>query len=299
MAQDEYVLAKIADSSQGINVASDLSSFELNLEQPIMIPKKAQNCYLWCPEATVWNTSPNILIGVNDKLYIEHATLPYVITFEQGLYDLNQLQQVINLELVNQGAPANLINFIADNATQKIIIQFSQATTQIDFTQANTIRTILGFNSVLVPDPNPTTGAYYQKGDVEAQFNNVDYFLIHSDIVNYGIQINNKYTQTVRQVLITEAPGSQIASHIDNPPRIPCPELIGMTKKSLRFWLTNQNNELVPTSGNNWSVSYEIHYTIEDDENEQLDLLRSIQVLLSGMSDIVRGVPDFFKRLVR
>ena len=43
-------------------------------------------------------------------------------------------------------------------------------------------------------------------------------------------------------------------------PVIPAPELRGIDMSSLSFQLVNQENELVDTRGEYWSVIFEIHY---------------------------------------
>lgn len=258
------VSSDVAEGAQ--NKSADGSSFEVNLEDPIRIPTNASSVDIIVQEATIWWVIPNIITGVNDTFYIEHLTIPYVAVLPQGLYDLSCLQSATEREVVAAGAPAGLFNFIPDQATQKVVLQINQAGTQIDFTPADTFRDILGFDSQLVPVA-PSVGFFAQVADNTAAFNTIDFFLIHSDIVPRGIRLNNTYSQTIAQVLIDTPPGSQIVSRPFNPPPSPAWDLIGAIRKRVKFWLTDNNNNLVNTNNENWSARLLIKYTVPVGEN--------------------------------
>jgi hypothetical protein len=97
--------------------------------------------------------------------------------------------------------------------------------------------------------------------DNVAALNQIDYFLIHSDLVSRGVRINNTYNQTIAQVLITATPGSQIVSTPFNPPHSQAPELIGAKRSRISFWLTDQSNNLVNTNNENWSARLVVRYS--------------------------------------
>jgi len=235
------------------NVSSDGSYFEVQLQDSLKIPKDALNVQVSVEEAVIWWTVPNIITGKNDKIYTSgpntsNDILPFTITIPQGLYDLSALNQAIARELEIAGAkvdPEPLISLSPDDATQKVELRFNYPNVSVDFTQADTFREILGFNSnIYTPVPeNPILAENI------AQFNQINYFLIHSDLVSKGIRFNNNYNQTIGQVLIDVSPGSQIVSTPFNPARIPAPELAGATRTNLRFWLTDDKDRRVNTNG--------------------------------------------------
>ena len=246
------------------NVSSDGSYFEVQLQDSIKIPKDALNVNIAVEEATVWWTVPNIITGENDKLYItgpdtSDVVTNYVITIPQGLYDLAGINEAIFRELESAGAkvdPEPLIILSPDEATQKVELRFNYATVVIDFTPNDTPREILGFDSAVyspVPD-NPLLAPRV------ASFNRVNFFLIHSDLTNTGIRFNNNYNQTIGQVLIDVAPGSQIVSKPFNPARINADELAGTSRTNLRFWLTDDEDRRVNTNGEYWSARIVIHW---------------------------------------
>ena len=74
------------------------------------------------------------------------------------------------------------------------------------------------------------------------------------------IRFNNNYNQTIGQVLIDVAPGSQIVSKPFNPARINAPELAGATRTNLRFWLTDDEDRRVDTNSEYWTARIVIHY---------------------------------------
>lgn len=187
----------------------------------------------------------------------------FVITIDEGLYDLPGLNQAILRELEIAGAQVEsggdalaLIGLSPDDATQKVEIRFNYPTVSIDFTPNDTFREILGFNAaVYTPIPsNPLVAPNV------AQFNQVNYFLIHSDLTNKGIRFNNDYNQTISQVLIDVAPGSQIVSKPFNPAKVNAQELAGTKRTSLRFWLTDDKNRRVNTNNEYWTARIVIHW---------------------------------------
>ena len=248
------------------NISADGSSFEIDLDDGgITIPKTAEGAHLQVDEATAWWTIPNIITGVNDKLYITgpNASDVYVnfeINIPQGLYDLSGLNQAILRELEIAGAkidPLPLITLLPDEPTQKVEIRLEYPNTVVDFLPNDTFRDILGFNAALV---GPFLGAQTILGDNVAKFNTIDSLLLHSDLTTRGLRLNNQYDQTIAQILIDVSPGSQIVSRPFNPARINVDELKGQQRKKIRFWLTDQNNNLVNTTGEYFTARLVIKY---------------------------------------
>ena len=185
----------------------------------------------------------------------------YMVVLPQGLYDLNAMQNAIATQLENLGASSAtepIISLSADTASQRVNIRFPFPTSAVDFSQPETIRTIIGFPPTLIGDfvdaPKTITGSS------TPAFNAVNYFLLHTDLTNLGLRFNNQYSQVVSQILIDRPPGSQILSRPFNPARIPVPELIGATRNSIRVWLTNDQNERINTNGEYYSARLKLEY---------------------------------------
>jgi hypothetical protein len=250
------------------NVSSDGHYFEVNLEDALQIPKSAMNVNLSVQESTVWWTIPNIVTGQNDKFYItgpnkSDVSTNFVITIPQGLYDLTGLNQAIQRELETANAkisPDPLVSLTGDESTQKVEIRFNYTATSVDFTQLQTFREIIGFNSAVI-GPFATVPTTVLAPNV-AQFNTINYFLLHSDLVGRGIRFNKEYNQTIAQILIDTSPGTQIVSKPFNPSKINCQELAGALRKKLRFWLTDDKNRPVNTNQEYYSARIVIDYLV-------------------------------------
>ena len=260
------ILASSDPSNGASDISEDGSRFTVRLDEPLQVPKEALNVTIDIETAEIWWTVPNILTGINDKLYITAPNVgdvltPYVVVIPQGLYDLTGLNQAIHRELTTLGAkvdPEPVISLSPDDATQKVELRLPYLGSSIDFTQADTFRDILGFNSQII---GPTIVApEIILADNTANFNVVNYFLLHCDLVGSGIRINNRYSQTVAQVLIDVAPGSQITYQPFNPARINVDDLAGATRNQFRVWLTDGANRQVNTSGEFYSMRIAIRY---------------------------------------
>lgn len=271
MVQEEISMLVTSDPNQGaINRTADGSAFEVQLETPIEIPRDAMNVKVSCEESTIWWVIPNITTGVNDKFYVtgdDNQVVPvqqnFVITIAQGLYDLTTLNQSLLSGLEAAGArtdPEPIIQLGADSATQKVLLRLNYTNSSVDFTPQDTSRDILGFNSQVV---GPNAGAPINiLADNVAAFNEINSFLIHSDIVGKGIRFNNTYNQTITQVLIDVAPGSQIVSTPFNPAKSDANELRGAKRTNIRFFLTDDSNRPVDTNTEFWTTRLVISYMI-------------------------------------
>lgn len=263
------ILASSDPDAGALNISADGSQFEIQLEDALQIPEGAINTVIDVEEATVWWVVPNIIEGENDKMFItvpralDDVLTAYEITIPQGLYDLSGLNQAIARELINAGAksdPNNGIVLSPDDATQKVELTLPYLNSIVDFTQPQTPREILGFNSKVV-GPSVVLNETFI-ADNTASFNQVNYFLIHSDLTNKGIRFNNQYNQTISQVLIDVAPGSQIVYRPFNPARINAMELSGSKRTSIRFWLTDDKNRPVNTNGEYFTARVAIKFLL-------------------------------------
>lgn len=256
------IIVSSSEIAGATNKTLNGSSFEIQLKQPIMIPRNVVNCTVQVDEATVWWTSPNISVAQNNNiLQLQYDSIDYTLTIPTGLYSVSDLNNAIDREVVNAIGVSGLVVLEADNATQKVVIIITTPDVQIDFTVDGTFRDLIGFNSQLVP-PIPSTGVYTILGDYVANFNTIEYFLLHSDIINQGIRVNDVYNQTIAQILIDVAPGSQIVSREYNPPKSDALHIRGSTIDRIKFWLTDQNNELVDTNSENFGCRMIIKYKI-------------------------------------
>ncbi len=261
VVKHEITLLLTSDQNNGAeNVSADGSSFEVVLNEDLQLPIDALYANVKVDSATIWNVVPNILTGVNDKFYLDDNATPFVVTIDQGLYDLPSLAAEIDRQLVNLGADSGLLTFIGDNSTQRVTIQFNKIGLQIDFAQSDTMRAILGFDSRFSPVAASTIVGQTDDADSVAAFNNIEFFLIHSDLITRGFVLNNTSTDVVAQVHIDVSPGSQIIFSPFNPVIIQANELIQNPRRCINVRLTDHENQPVNTNGEFFSVKFIIEY---------------------------------------
>ncbi len=252
------------------NVSALGNSFEVLLERPLVVPREAVNVYLTVQNATVWWNTFNVIENQNDQIDVEYfdgiLTLNVTLTLEPGLYDLQHLGEEIKRELSGASLPSDLFILTPDQASSKTVIQFNYSGVQLDMTVANVPRNfaeLIGFDERLVPAAGQTTGTEFQRSDRTAALNQIDHFLLHSDLVSRGLRVNDQYQNVIAQVLIDVAPGSQIISRPFNPPEIPCQELAGEKRRNIRIYLTDQDNVAVDTQGEIFTCRVIIHYSLK------------------------------------
>jgi hypothetical protein len=272
MVPEEISLLVSSDPTQGaINRTSDGSQFEIQLDESIEIPKDALNVNVSVEESTVWWVVPNIITAQNDTFYIfgdlaAGGTQLFTVKIEQGLYDLTGLNNSLQSGLEALGArtldgggnPLPLVSLAPDDATQKVLLRFNYPNVTVDFQPANTAREILGFDALLY-GPYPSAPLNILAPNTAA-FNQVNYFLIASDLVQKGIRFNNRYNQVLTQVLIDVAPGSQIVSTPFNPAKSSAQELAGAKRSNIRFRLTDDKLRPVNTNGEYFTARVVIRY---------------------------------------
>jgi hypothetical protein len=253
------ILVSSNPSTSSLNLSSDGSKFEVAFANPIKIPSNAKNVTVECTNAFIWWIIANIITGQNDKFYLTVAATPYVLTIPQGLYDATGLKNAIERELTNNGISGAII-IGSDASTQKVTILIAATTTSVDFTQSDTPREIMGFNDQVVGPPTSPNTTYL--ADNVAAFNQVNYFLVHSTIVNEGLTTNGVGSQTVAVVPIDVQPGKQIIYKPFNPSQMDITGR-GINISRLKFWLTDDQNRSVNTNGEYWGCNLLIRYLID------------------------------------
>lgn len=260
-------------TSEGLNnVTADGSRFQINLlNEPIKIPIDAHNINICVDNASLWWTSPNIYESGEKQNNLLYVTAPDInnvnqnvqLAIPQGLYDIDTLSNAINVQLENAGfkfSPDAVLSLEADNATQKTIIRFNYINMSIDFTQPNTLRTILGFDSVILQNLLNVPQNFISPNT--ALFSIIDSFYINTDFITSGLRVNTRYTSAVAKVNINVAVGFQILYTPINPTQIPCPDLRGVNKSNYTVWITDQNFNPVYLTGYPSTIQFKISYDI-------------------------------------
>ena len=225
------------------------NQYKVTLNNGLGVPSTAKTCSVACVAASVWNYDQNIS-EPNNKIYFSYeGGAQQTIAISAGYFSIDDLNAQVRLQLNLGGYPTDLFNFSADNATQKVVVNFNAADMYLNFTPTDSIWEILGSNNTYVPDTAP--GVPAQIGDVwlmanTAAFNSVNLFLIEcGSICNDGLPTNQIGTSVIAQIGITAAPNSLINYDPSQAIYIDTPHLIGSNRSDIVFSLKNEKLENV------------------------------------------------------
>lgn len=234
------------------------NQFEVQLDDPISIPRNALYATLEVVSASIWNTSPNISEDIgNNHFRFSVSGTPYDIEIADGTYGVEELDAYINYFLVNEELEPTLIELSANESSQRVVMSFSDPTTIIiDFTTGDTCRDVLGFDANLVSPQETSIFA-----DNEARFNRISSYFIKSNLLSGGIPQNTRSNGIITGVPITAKIGSLINYAPTNPIRSNADELIGQSKQYITFTLLDQLERDIGTAGESWTLAIVIRYS--------------------------------------
>ena len=250
-------------STGAANIQNNGASFSVALNSPIYIPKGTVDCTVEVLQAAVWNTSPNIAVEFgNYRLRFTYNENVYGFVIPDGLYSLTDLNTTISRLLANAGLASNLFILSGDQSTQKTVITYSVSGVRIDFTNPDSIRTVLGFDARLSPVGGISAAGQSDFSDNTAVFNRINSFFVRSSMVNNGLPLNNVGSGIIAAIPITAAPGSQINYAPTIPIAVDASDLPGTTLQFISFDLLDQELRYVNTVGEDWSITLAIKYKI-------------------------------------
>ena len=269
-----YIFSSNPDNG-AINRTPDGSRFSISLTNPLYLPENAYNAKLEVIQANIWNNSPNISQSLgNNEFTIYDDIGSYTATVSDGLYDVDTLYDSLavifdNMQGTRPQAPfKDIFDFQGNESTNRLSIVFKYSAAyvyHIDW-YMSTMREILGFNinspSEPVIPPNASHNTSITAPDASI-FNAYNSFVIHTDLVNTGIQLNNNFSQIICQLPITSNPG-ELETYKSSEPNIfsLCNELIGLrsAKYNVSFWLTSETNVPLDTRGEYYDLVLQISW---------------------------------------
>lgn len=250
-----------ANGATGIN--ADENKFTVILNDPIAVPATAINCTIELNSASVWYVQPNISEELkNNDLSFTHLATPYQFTIPDGLYSLSDLNAWLSREFLNATLPEDLFVIIGIDATQKTVITFTYAGTQLDFTPANSVAPILGFDAGIYPAAPSVAGESVNSQDT-ASFNAITNYLISCSLAPDGIPINDIGSNIVATVPITTSPGNLITYQPFNPLKASADNLIGSPINVIDMKITDQNDKDIEMLGEYWNAVLVIRYYLQ------------------------------------
>ena len=253
-----------ATENGAINKSSDGTVFSVSLDQAINFPPDAFNMTCEVQSGTVWNSVNNISATLNNnKFYYFNGanTTLYTVTLPDGLYSVSSLNAEVNKSLVNQGLVSGVVSITGNQSTQRIVLSFNILGSYVNFTQPNSCRGVLGFNARLVPLAPTTIIGQSADGDTTAKFNNIESFLLKTDLVYGDIPTNNVSDQTIAQIDITARTNEQIVYQPINPIRVDASNLKGQGRNYATFRLTDEKGFPAQTN-EDWAFLLLFRYSI-------------------------------------
>ena len=250
-------------SSENANyLSSDGSYFEVDLDADgLPIPEHCENIQLQVISATMWWNTPNINKNNQHFHFFSTSTNQlYDIVLPEGIYSIGQIATTIDREVFIACGIQGLFTITADDATSRITIEFKNATDYIDFSKNDTFSDLLGFDKVITKGGANHFIAISQN---PAQFSDISYFLVESNLTNSGISINGKAYNIISRILITAHAGSQIVYSPYKPSLIDASPCRYTRKKKLTFTLLTNKLENANTNGEYWSIQVRFSYLIK------------------------------------
>lgn len=256
-----------SDPARGAYAITDKgSSFSVNLNYPIALPKTTKYATIEVHSASIWYVSPNISAALGNNIFSYwDGTKTLTFTIADGLYNFPQLVAAISLTADSQPSPPVIpflqqFRFYADDPTQRTAIQFLVASGPYINWVVGGMWDVFGFTLGSTTGPTAINTVIFS--DTQAQFNILNQYLIQSDLVHTGIPVNSNQTNVLTTVYIDVPPGSQLNFQPQQPQLCNADELIGGTRTNFRFFLTDQNNRPIDTFGEFWSFIVTIRYFI-------------------------------------
>jgi len=237
------------------------STLTQQLDVPIRIPADTKICKLKVVQADIWNLVSNVSPSIGNTITVDPGgtgTNIKVLTIPEGQYSVIALNAAIGNALVSEGLANTVLQLEGDAPTQKVKFSSTVAGTIISFPAANSMWNILGFSQ---GDSLTLTlaGVFYLAPGI-ARFNNINTFLIHSDLVGGGIPVNGTYFGVIAKVPITVPSGSLIPFNPPYPISVDASELIGARVQEFTVYLTSEDGFTRVNTRENFSVLIEISY---------------------------------------
>lgn len=252
----------LADSSQGRNLSSDGSSFDVVFDTPIETQGKTPTLRLL--SANIWYTFPNVTDD-NNVLNVYYGTTPdnLQITIPKGLYGIDELNTAIEYAIVQNGLASDALGsgsivFQPDYATGKAVLQLSLANATTNYIQVDwdtsTIGTLLGFTSGQDTHSSNNNDSHLFVGDVVANLSPISSLQVHCSAARGSCVNGASGSDVIADVSLDASPGHQILHRPFHTPRVRADAFIGGISR-MRLTLTDQTGKVVDTQSEYWTVS--------------------------------------------
>lgn len=227
-----------------INRSADGSSFEVQFQDPLLIPANAINPTLDVEESNIWYSQKNVF-AAGDEQNNEFEFNGVLLNVPEGIYTVSSLEAAMNRAIdENPITTGFTINLIFNQSTGLLELLLNAGNTLL-FPVNDSLGPITGFdtNVLYTAALNPNISQ-----SVPA-FNNINYYLVQCDLVDNGVRFNNLYRNIVEVSLIDVPPRNLIIHRPFNPPTIPVDNLTGHPRNKVRVSLLRDDLQPADTDG--------------------------------------------------
>ena len=193
-----YITNKKAD---GKTVTSIGNSVTVNLNKPILLDEK-KNYNMRLLQANIVYCSPNVFANVNNVLSYTYNSIPFTITFDQGLYSIDDINTKISIFTLANNSNESLFSFEPDASTSKIYAVYNAANIVIHCDVPYSIMPLLGFPKQTAAKVSIDIGGTtkYTLSTNQANINSLQSIFIKCDCVT-GSYENNRVSNVLASVI--------------------------------------------------------------------------------------------------
>lgn len=269
MPSETFIFSSNPDNG-AVNRTEDGSQFSVQFVNPLYLPSNARNAKIEIIQANIWNVSPNISEAMgNNMMTIQDEDGKHTAFLQDGLYDIDSIYDAFSLAFDNLESNRphfpfkDYFLFGGQDSINRMYIQFKTNTVQSNaqiLWNESTITEMLGFtpSSPTQPEPSNQNHEHSLFAPNAPKFNAYNSFVIHSDLVSEGIQLNNTFDNIIGQIQITTEPGTIETFRAVSPnPFALCNNLIGTQNARYRatFRLTSETGQPLDTMGEHYDIT--------------------------------------------
>ena len=243
---DTYLLNVSTSQLNGVNgLTHDFNVIYTNLN---LDPNK--NYFLGLKSYSMWYSWFNVSTeNLNNafRFSIDNGATFIDVVLEDGNYSLNDINQAIDSLVVANGGVTGSIDFQPNYNTLRVELTLA-ANYQVDFQPVNSLRILLGFASQIY------TAAFTSGPLIPNITNSVDAININCSLLNSNNNlINNTPSQTLYQFVPQTSVGTNLSEQISQITFLPISNSGSIN--SMRFFITDQNLNILNLNGENVSLS--------------------------------------------
>lgn len=246
------------------------SLFNVQLAEPFTIPSNASNITVELQQAIVWNSTTNIVAGVNDRFYYTVFGNPQsFVVIPEGNYDLHLLSETISQLMFAAPNPVPLGSFelgLKGAYTVMTLSWFGPAyITQVQFGLPQDCSRALGYFAQTL---NYTSGAgsgnqqSFVSQEAPPLKDGTKSWLLSSSLVAKGVRVNDKFDSVLAKINFNHTPpGSQLVYTPPRPNVVPSDFGPGRQIGTVTSYLTDAATGLaISTNGEYWSYIAVLKY---------------------------------------